>query len=219
LLPQLDQQPLYDTIGTDRQIDQRAPNWINDAVTWEAAETRVPVFLCPSDRPERSTEGTMTTLNTYYRRPHVIVAGMFILNSSGGDRLGRTNYIGVAGGYGIIDEPEQDVYRGAFHARSAVTMTDIHDGISQTLMFGENVGGYDKGQRKLSHSWMGSGCLPVWPGLKEKKWYNFAGAHGDYALFCYADGSVRPVKNDIAENVYRALSGISDGEVIREPAP
>ena len=97
LLPYLEQQTVYDGIEVDLRVEHRAPYWVNDAPTWTTAQYKLAMFRCPSDNPYASTTGTLTCLNNYYEAPKVMQSGHAILNADGGNALGRTNYVGVAG--------------------------------------------------------------------------------------------------------------------------
>lgn len=218
LLPYLEQQAVYDGIKIDLRLDQRAPPWPGDAPTWTTAQYKLGFFRCPSDHPERSTKGTIMCLNTYFELPSTVTQGGYLVeNSDGGGALGRTNYVGVAGGYGIVDVAVADAYRGCFHSRSEYNLADVRDGTSNTLMFGETCGGYDGNERLYSHSWMGSGCMAVFPGMKGKGWAQFCSAHGDMAQFCYADGSVRTMTGAVDTQLLMSISGIREGHVVQDP--
>jgi prepilin-type N-terminal cleavage/methylation domain-containing protein len=220
LLPYLEQQVIYDGIKVDMRNDKHVgPPWTTNTPTWTTAQYKLAIFRCPSDNPYNSTIGTIMCLNTYFEAPSTAIQGGYlILNTDGGKALGRTNYIGVAGGYGIIDVPVADDYRGCFHSRSEYSLTDVRDGTSNTLMFGETSGGFDdKKQRLYSQSWMGSGCMVVFNGLKGKEWSQFCSFHGDIAQFCYADGSVRTLTSQVEKNVLMSISGIREGQVVQDP--
>jgi prepilin-type N-terminal cleavage/methylation domain-containing protein/prepilin-type processing-associated H-X9-DG protein len=220
LLPYCEQQAVYDGITTDLRLDKRTKPWPNDAGTWTMAQYKLSVFRCPSDNPEVSTQGTIYCLNTYFEAPSTIwQAGYVVMNADGGKALGRTNYIGVAGGYGITDVPLADNYRGIFTSRSNYEIGEIRDGTSNTLMFGECSGGFDPAtnQRLYSHSWMGCGSLVTFEGMKGKNWPQFCSFHGDAAQFCYVDGSVRNMTASVDTAILMSLAGIREGNVVKDP--
>jgi prepilin-type N-terminal cleavage/methylation domain-containing protein/prepilin-type processing-associated H-X9-DG protein len=221
LLPQMEQQAVYDGIAVDLRVDQRAPFWTTNAPTWATAQYRLGMFICPSDNPYSGTEMVVVCYNTWFESStsQLRLDGEYFTGASGANALGRTNYLGCAGGYGIVDLPAQDHYRGVFHSRSAYSLGDIRDGTSNTIMFAESAGGEDPNTRRrfLSNSWMGAGCIPVFGGLGDRSWYRFSSQHGDLAQACFADGSVRQLNYSIDQNVYRAMAGIRDGEVFTDP--
>jgi prepilin-type N-terminal cleavage/methylation domain-containing protein len=222
LLPYLEQQAVHDGITTNLRVEVRATPWVNDVGTWNTAQYKLGMFVCPSDSPYQSQTSTIVILNTWYMPPDSAkLDGWDVTNANGGHALGRTNYLGVAGGYGIIDVPVADAQRGIFHARSQNTLAAVLDGTSNSLMFGETAGGFGSdGVRNYSHSWMGSGCLPLFPGLgqgKTKEWDQFCSFHNDTVSFSFADGSVRSVSANVDWNIMMAISGIADGVVVADP--
>src|SRR5260370_19498113 len=56
-------------------------------------------------------------------------------------KFGRTNYVGVAGAAGHGTMPFWSRYEGIFTNRSQTRLGDIADGTSNTLMYGEAMGG------------------------------------------------------------------------------
>lgn len=218
LLPYLEQQAVYDQIKVDLRLDAKGPPWPGDASTWTVAQYKLSLFRCPSDNPEQSSEGTLMCLNTFFSPPSTATQGGYlVMNSDGGNALGRTNYVGVAGGYGIIDVPSADRYRGCFYSRSEHNLSDVRDGTSNTVIFGETAGGFVDNKRLYSHSWMGSGCMAVFRGLQGKEWGQFCSAHSSSAQFCYADGSVRNMTTAIDKRILMSISGIYEGEVVQDP--
>ena len=115
-----------------------------------------------------------------------------------GELLGRTNYGGVNGDPRKGTYPDYNKYQGIFTNRSKTGITQITDGTSNTLMFGEFLGGADPtpgGPPKYAGSWMGFGCLPTLTGLagsgpNQPDWTQFSSRHNGVVQFCFADGSV-----------------------------
>lgn len=144
--------------------------------------------------------------------------------TSGGNtnQLGRTNYVGVAGG--ALGTYEAG-YKGPMTANSATKLTDITDGTSNTMLFGETLGGTDAPgqQRDFALTWTGSGCMPTdWELQEPANWYNFSSRHTGIVQFCFADGSVRPITK-IGSNtnwysarwyMFQAAAGMQDGTVL-----
>jgi prepilin-type N-terminal cleavage/methylation domain-containing protein/prepilin-type processing-associated H-X9-DG protein len=144
--------------------------------------------------------------------------------TSGGNtnQLGRTNYVGVAGGaLGTYES----AYKGPMTANSATKITDIMDGSSNTMLFGETLAGTDAPgqQRDFALTWMGSGCMPTdWELQEPCNWYNFSSRHTGVVQFCFADGSVRSITKVGPSTgwysarwfMFQAAGGMQDGTVI-----
>lgn len=169
---------------------------------------------------------------------------------------GHTNYAGVAGALGAAKEvTNADVntcpgdfpstggvnlklYEGIFTNRSANKLGAIPDGTSNTLMFGETLGGFDSSvysKRTILFSWFGIGALPTKFGLGQPglpygnslpgaNWDTFSSRHPGVVQFCFADGSVHALKYGQTTirkpkcstdwYVLNALSGMKDGQVV-----
>jgi prepilin-type N-terminal cleavage/methylation domain-containing protein len=146
----------------------------------------------------------------------------------GNQIMGGTHYAGVAGDIFF----QNGRYRGIFTYLKHVRLTDIHDGTSHTLMFGEVSGGavdFGVGPEGMMQSVPSFAVGGLWltDGLNEGKNYpdptefgshNFGSPHADFIHFAFADGSVRALKHishwnhDNAPMLF-ALGGINDGEV------
>src|SRR5262249_27573379 len=59
LLPYLEQENIYRQLQVNLDVNQLGPNWWTNAANWTMAQTRIKLFLCPSDDPYRSTRGTI----------------------------------------------------------------------------------------------------------------------------------------------------------------
>jgi prepilin-type processing-associated H-X9-DG protein len=155
-----------------------------------------------------------------------------------GRELGRTSYAGVAGAYGKVD-PADTVharwapYVGIFNSanpKQTTRIADIRDGTSNTLMFGEYLGGLHKdGTRDFEVAWMGSGGWPTRRGLApiynytsptgvvytgtEYTWQQFQSAHPGLVNFAFADGSVRQISKTADFWTFIYMSGMKDGTI------
>jgi prepilin-type processing-associated H-X9-DG protein len=130
-------------------------------------------------------------------------------------------------------------YEGIFTNRSATKIGAIPDGTSNTLMFGETLGGFSPdapySTRYIELSWFGVGALPTkfgmgQPGLQYgnslpgANWNTFSSRHSGVVQFCFADGSVRALKygNSTVRKphcsndwyTFNALAGMHDGLVV-----
>jgi prepilin-type N-terminal cleavage/methylation domain-containing protein/prepilin-type processing-associated H-X9-DG protein len=221
LLPYVEQKNIYNQMTasvstTYFRIDVTGGYWIGNGGLRAAANYSVPIFLCPSDSPQTATAGAFSRIHMYYDPSNgfLTLTGGYLAGTAG--TIGKTNYLGVAGYFGQA----YSGYQGIFGNRTAVRLTQISDGTSNTLMFGEALGGPPNGpnQRLFCYSWMGPGCLPTAWGLPENcDWYTFGSQHTAVVNFAFGDGSVRNLRKGLTGggdyNTYIFMSGYRDGVV------
>jgi prepilin-type N-terminal cleavage/methylation domain-containing protein len=234
LLPYVEQQNAYNLFPqTMFQPSYSGPWWGSISLGQGApgitgARAQVKTFLCPSDSGQFAQAygvfiGLTISGNT--------LTGIY--NANGGNAAsppspytpaGRSNYIGCAGQFG----PAYD-YAGTYYLGSKTRMTDIIDGTSNTIAFGETLGGsYPPGtgasgpSRDYALTWAGAGSLPLYWGLPDPpQWYTFGSYHTGIVQFAFGDGSVRSIRKGIATNPgsadWTALMGAggrNDGTVV-----
>jgi hypothetical protein len=149
--------------------------WFNDATTFAIAQTKMPMFECPSD-PQLGRDFVQWHAVGYEDTSPVYCTSGFVwlgLNEPDDDKLQATNYVGVGGllgggrcqvewdldGNGTVDVPNTSDWRGVFHgSRVKVQFRDLTRGTSNVLLFGEATGG-----TLIGFSWMGANFIPsVW---------------------------------------------------------
>jgi hypothetical protein len=244
LFPFMEQDVMYQPYQAVRALDpeqrvptsdpRRAPWWNDDDydptdidTLWDFAQTELSMMLCPSDNAyEGDSAGVFVAFHTY----NCTLTGGYFPTTGGGEFLGRTNYLGVAGGLGD-NECGTGWKRliGVFTNRSTNGFRDMQDGSSNVLLFGEVTGSYPydvpgqpsaRGARQFSMHWGAGGMPTAWGlgGTTPEKWYKFASKHsGGVVNFALGDGAVRGVSNTIDNGLYRNLSGMKDGIVAQLP--
>jgi prepilin-type N-terminal cleavage/methylation domain-containing protein len=171
---------------------------------WAMAQTKIGTFICPSDTPYEKHDPF--AMMVFYLDGSVGTALGVMFSNGDGECLARTNYLGVAGYMGHINDPSFDYWQGVFWNRSRIDFRDIIDGSSHTLLFGELMGGESN-----SYTWFGAGAMATAFGLNENPgWGEFSSYHPHTVQFCVADGSVTGLAKGMDRDVYIRLSAIAD---------
>jgi prepilin-type N-terminal cleavage/methylation domain-containing protein/prepilin-type processing-associated H-X9-DG protein len=153
-------------------------------------------------------------------------------SAPGRDVIGHSNYLGVGGYYAPSQFPTN---AGLFTYQSKNSIGRVPDGTSNTLLFGEYMGGWitwggsggipdgvDGGSRLCGYNYTGFG--PPVNGSAAlnsptaSAWAFFGSLHtGGIVQFAMADGSVQRLTSGIDFGVFQALSGFQDGVVVTLP--
>ena len=204
ILPQLEQNDLWVKIRRDLPID--------DPLNKQFRETPLPILLCPSD--------TVKTTFTIYGGLGDVEFG----NMDAGTplfELSRSNYVGVFGTEEIEDAP--DAGNGTFFFNSQLSLSDLHDGLSNTLMVGERqsrlggstwtgvIGAANNGKARIV------GIGDHTPNHKDHHFDDFTSRHPSGVHFLLGDGSVKRLNDSIELGVYKALITRSGNEAVQIP--
>jgi prepilin-type N-terminal cleavage/methylation domain-containing protein/prepilin-type processing-associated H-X9-DG protein len=140
-----------------------------------------------------------------------------------GHDVGRTNYMANAGYLGPGDGTSGTTattaqkYMGPYYQNSKTKITEMGDGTSNTIAFGETLAGPDPqyGPRNFVVTWPGAGGMPTAYGLvnNQRGPWNFSSKHGSIINFAFCDGSVRPITKTADYNTFIAAGGMNDGVV------
>jgi prepilin-type N-terminal cleavage/methylation domain-containing protein len=216
LFPYIEQENLYRQFLADMPGDYLSVNkaygpWWDYDSAWSVRNSRIKTLLCPSDDPFSAPIGAVLT-ETYTTSPGFFTVTIAWFGDPAIDtQMGRTNYVGVGGDSGGINP----TWTGPFTNRSETKLPAIADGTSNTLLFGEYLGGPEVGQRDYSGTWVGFGHFPTaWTLPSPGQWYTYGTKHsGNMVLFGLADGAVRSIRKGIDRQNFRIWAGIADGNV------
>jgi prepilin-type N-terminal cleavage/methylation domain-containing protein len=220
LLPYLEQDNVYNQLNPLPSPNMVMPNgWWNNPTYFAAAQTKMKIFLCPSDPQPATQVGTFITL--YCDATDLVFTGGYFPNPTGA-LLGRTNYEPCAGTIGAGSDPFWSVWAGPFGNLSSAKIGTVSDGTSNTIFFGETLGGSGGPTRDFAMSWMGAGLMATAWGLPNPpQWYTYGSNHTGVVMFGFGDGSVRPVMKGVGSNfftndwyVFQRAAGFQDGGVI-----
>jgi prepilin-type N-terminal cleavage/methylation domain-containing protein/prepilin-type processing-associated H-X9-DG protein len=211
ILPQLEQQALYSSINLAQPIEA--------AVNAPARVTPVVGYLCPVDV---ATPTWTVSQHDLAGNPTATIC-----------TVASASYIGVFG----VSEPGVDG-EGIFFRDSKISMKDVTDGTSTTVMVGERyqlwceatwVGavtgatqvpppqspaGFEVGNSAgmiLGHTFEGTGG----PGSPGTEINGFASQHNQGAHFLFVDGHVQFLETSMDHNLYKALSTRAGGEPVK----
>jgi prepilin-type processing-associated H-X9-DG protein len=225
LLPHLEQDSVYRRLQVNLDPRVAATLFFLLSPDRGLANTQVKQFLCPSDdATEAVSLGVVAASHTYGNAWGIDSLVDNRQNPNIQYPLGRTNYLGVAGAFGsdaTTSDPRAGGanlanYEGVFFNRSETALARIPDGTSNTLLFGEGLGGQGVGPRDTAWAWLSMGPLPTRFGLGRgdlpapftardpavgatmldsagANVLKFSSRHPSGVNFCFADGSVRQI--------------------------
>ncbi len=242
LLPYLEQDNIYKQLRTMNDSAYLG-NWWGTNPDWTMAHSQIKTFLCPSDDGTVPSTGSAALIHSFDSGPPEGAEGAVMYFFSGNTRLGKSNYAGVAGpGFndGSVAAPAAGganyrPYTGIYTNRSRVKVNQILDGSSNTLMFGEGLGGAAPAARDYQWTWMGVGTIPTFLGLRPCTnavttgsnatnciWAGFSSRHTGIVQFCFGDGSVRGIRHGGSHQrnlpspawwAFQSLAGMNDGDL------
>ncbi|MBN9122657.1 MAG: DUF1559 domain-containing protein [Planctomycetes bacterium] len=192
--------------------------WWSDSTNAVAAQTKIKLFECPSDTVNAGGEtgGVIAIMDLNDGGAGIAVFG------GPNQTCGRTNYVASAGTLGKVSAFAK--WCGPFFTDSKTKISDIVDGTSNTLAFGETLGGSSNSPRDYTFAWLSPGVMPTGFNLTNPSgWANFSSRHTGIVQFVYCDGSVRSIRKLSTSDpswysaqwyAFQQAGGMADGDVI-----
>jgi prepilin-type N-terminal cleavage/methylation domain-containing protein len=243
LLPYMEQNNVYSQLPTNLFVyNGTAGAWAYNTPPFSSdgnmtgypaiCNSVVKSYLCPSDNAQTVTPvtGVWDMLMWWDQAGTTWIADYVLPTPGFGGGLGMTNYI-PNGGSLLDAPPSADTAAngkflsscvGPYTKNSQTKLAGVVDGTSNTLAFGETLGGVSTASRDFVCSWMGSSSMWADWGLQPDpsvQWYMFSSKHTGVVQFSMCDGSVRPINKNATVsgagyNAFQELSGMQDGYVV-----
>ena len=195
------------------------------------SEATIKTFICPSDNVttllSSSVGGSIDVFapgddcSGQFNAASFCIDYFYDLTGTFAPRQpGASNYVGCAGGLGSYSgraDTTYYLYPGIYYLKSVTRLSDILDGTSNTLAFGESLAG--NGQNRNFHAtWMAGGGMAVAWGLPSDfsvaNWYQYSSKHPGVVVFAFQDGSVKGLRTSVSTLTYRLLAGRADGQAV-----
>jgi prepilin-type processing-associated H-X9-DG protein len=206
LLPYIEQDNIYKQLVVNWDLRSTGQNWWLNSTNWTLAHTKIKMLVCPSSDPYAWTQGVGVASHFFNYGTSPSGIGYYAPSfddtiAPGSSTLGLTMYGACMGTFGKGTNPFWNQWVGPFFNRSAVSLSQIRDGTSNTLMFSEGLASRSAvGPPDYGGSWLGFGGLPTVGGLWANgaavgpEWYQLSSRHSGVVQVAFCDGGVRGVK-------------------------
>ena len=199
-------------------VKQALPPWWFFDDTWNASQTKIKTFLCPSDPIADNPDYIWAWL--WPQAPGTCCSGAAFDDAATVQALGKTNYAPNNGYVGLGLGFDQ--YAGYFGNRTRNTIVGAQDGSSNTILFGEVMPvevGFTSGNKKTAYAWISSPAIATgWRGINPWTdgsiyFYRYGSAHTGIVQFVMGDGGVRSFRKPTSWPQIVWASAMNDGQV------
>ena len=241
ILPQLDQQVIFDTLTFHENGPGNLGNWGANNPNEAACGTLLSVFRCPSST---APEHVPRNQNIDNRVPSTYSACISSVTwfdggsnaKSGIDFFWDPNWVDPNPGDADMPVFEDDVNDGMFYRNSANSFKDARDGTTTTILVGEvfTDPGFVQDRQACDHWYIGSVGVDINTEFSEfvsstaapmNSWLepqasghmieaSFGSEHAGGAFFSMVDGSVQFISDLIVFDTYQALGSRKGGETV-----
>jgi prepilin-type N-terminal cleavage/methylation domain-containing protein len=200
----------------------------NDVINLNAIQIPIPIYICPSaitpnPRPSATSTGNGVTSPT-------VPLGESAASVVGGG-YAYTTYRGVMGAQPFTDPATNAscynwLQNGVLYPNSAVKISDITDGTSNTIMIGDSrYGFWGDGSsccaRFRNDRWTPTDFDNFWFWTQQPpvlaptiQYFSFGSLHDEVVQFALCDGSSRPISKTIDKSLIRKLATRAEGTPI-----
>jgi len=253
LLPYMEQNNIYNQLpGNYFDLNGTAGAWAYNTPPFSTdtnstgflpiCNAQIKAYVCPSDNAQNASLPSDTS-GGIIDFGELAYAGAtyidYVLNTPGfGAELGAANYIANGGLQQTLTvNPDAPKFIGPYMTNTKTKLTDISDGTSNTISFGETLGGnIPPSPRTFRYSWMGAAAMGGYLGTDQtialtNGAFMYNSNHTGVVQFAMCDGSVRGirkgipryptaaniiagVKPDPAALAFAEMCGMKDGLVI-----
>jgi len=242
MLPYMEQNNIYaslpgnyfDLVGTGGAWAYNTPPFSTDQNSTgflPVCNAQVKSYVCPSDNAQdvslpdpAALSGGPVDYGTLIYSGNIYID--FVLATPGfGKELGATNYVANGGMQATLTaNPDAPKFLGPYMTNTKTKLTEITDGTSNTISFGETLGGNAPPSiRTFRYTWMGSAMMPGYlatdkiftgetpssAGGVPNGAFMYGSNHSGVVQFAMCDGSVRGIRKGIPR--YPSAGNITAG--------
>jgi len=191
----------------------------------DLATRQMACLVCPSDTRSKGTRYFMSALQPVSHQGSDGIAWVNLLDESTAESFGYTNYVGCTG-VNSVEVISQKYSIGIMSANRPIRVSRISDGMSKTILYGEQIGKSRNGTNLIRQNWFvggiargrgdaeldnGSDLNSVLGDVEKSDWYGFSSAHPSQVFFVFADGHVSGFARDADRDPFFLSCGMSDG--------